>query len=136
METLVKLAFTIAAGTRAATSFGDHARGFAITVVGIVCVGILVAASIGCAAASLWIFAIPYVGSAGAPLCMAAVFLAGGFAVLAYIRHVRRGPRLTQPSKVTPETVLADAVRLLGDNKGATLMTAFVAGLAAGSDKR
>jgi hypothetical protein len=136
MDALIRSAIMAATGRGATTSVGDCARRLVVAILGAVAVGVLVAASVGCAAAALWIFTTPRLGPVGAPLVVACTLLALGIAVLTLTsRSVRRG-RIPPPPGATPDVVLADAMRLFKNDKGAALMAALVAGLAAGSDKR
>src|SRR5271155_596168 len=65
---------------------------------------ILVTASVACGLASLWIWEVPRLGPAGAPLAVAGILLIGGLAALALIRHAMRDQR--GPSR-SPELLLA-----------------------------
>jgi hypothetical protein len=125
MEALLR-----AIAATAQPSVGDHLRRLAVASLGAIAVGILLTASAGCAAASLWIVTIPLLGPAGAPLAVAAALLASGLAALFLTTRRRRRYRVRRSSSADP--ILADAMRLFRDHKGAGLMAALVAGLAAG----
>jgi hypothetical protein len=101
------------------------------------CAGLAVVvtpAVLGCAAAGLWIFMLPYVGSVGAPLVVAAalaVVVLGLAAAAAFIlRHGRPDPDAVPASHV----LLSEAAHLFGENKVAALLAAVVAGMAVSAD--
>ena len=90
----------------------------------------------GCAVAALWLYAIPHVGAAGAPLVAAGgllVFCAVLMVVARGVLHYRRRASRSMPA---PGSLLEEALRLFGENKGAMLLAALVAGLAAGNSGR
>jgi hypothetical protein len=62
METLIRSVIEVAARMGAATSIGDCARRLMAASLGAIAIGVLMVASVGCAAASLWIFSIPRLG--------------------------------------------------------------------------
>jgi hypothetical protein len=135
MDALVRCAIMAAARLAPAASIADHARRLVVASLGAVAACVLGIASIGCAAASLWIFAIPWLGPAGAPLVVAFVLLAIGFAVVMLTGRRLRRRRIPPLSNAEASLALADAMRLFKDHKGAVLITALLAGFAAGSDK-
>jgi hypothetical protein len=97
---------------------------------------ILATGSIACASAALWIWGVPSLGAAGAPLAVAAVLLAACLAVLALMRHTLRSHRTAPAAAATPAQLLAEARHLFKDHKGSVLMAALIAGLEAGRDAR
>ncbi len=94
---------------------------------------VLTPAVFGCAAAGLWMFTLPYVGPAGAPLVVAAALsiLILGLAVAArlILRHGRPGSDAV-PAPQLPQLLLSEAAHLFNENKGAALLAAVVAGMA------
>jgi hypothetical protein len=97
---------------------------------------VLLTASVGCALAALWIWDVPRLGPAGAPLPVAGILLAGCLAAIVLMRHTARLRQAPSSSNATPELLLAEAVRLLKDHKGAVLMAALIAGLMAGRSEK
>lgn len=98
----------------------------------------LATASIGCAITALWLFVLPEVGPVGAPLIAAAALLSLCLPLLAIARSVlRRRPPLPAapalPDAAVPALLIAEASRLMGENKGAALLAALLAGATAGS---
>jgi hypothetical protein len=96
----------------------------------------LVLAAFGCAATALWIAVLPALGPVGAPLVVAA-----GLSIVTLIvamigwQIVRHG-RQSSGVAVTPEFVLSEATRLFSEHKGAVLLAALVAGMAAANGSR
>jgi hypothetical protein len=90
----------------------------------------------GCAAAALWLFAIPHVGAAGAPLVAAGGLLVFCVVLMAVARGVLRYRRRAPSSTAAPELPLGEVLRFFSENKGAVLLAALVAGLAAGNSGR
>jgi len=93
-------------------------------------------AALGCAAAALWIVALPSLSSVGAALAVAAalsiltVILA--MAVWLIMRRGARRPRIG----TAPLLLQSDATRLFSEHKGALLLAAVVAGMAAANRSR
>jgi hypothetical protein len=103
------------------------------------CIGLaaaLLLAALGCAAAALWNFALPSLGPVGAPLVAAAALSTATLilAVAAWLimHHSRRRPSTT----MTSQLLLCEATRLFNEHKGAVLLAAVVAGMAAANDGR
>ena len=96
----------------------------------------LVLAAFGCAATALWIAVLPALGPVGAPLVVAA-----GLSIVTLIvamigwQIVRHG-RQRSGVAVTPEFLLSEATRLFSEHKGAVLLAALVAGMAAANGSR
>lgn len=97
---------------------------------------VLMLAALGCAACALWIVALPSLGPVGAPLVAAAglslVTLILGMTGWRIVRQGRQRPAIT----VAPEFLLSEATRLFSEHKGAVLLAALVAGMAAASGGR
>ena len=119
-----------------AADMAAFARRLTITALAAALAAVLVAASLGCAVAALWIFAAPRIGPAGAALCAAAVLLALGLAVLGLGLLVAKGNRRARPAAPSPDVMLAEAMKLFVNHKNAVLVAALIAGLLAGSDSR
>ena len=100
---------------------------------------VLTPAALGCAAAALWMFTLPYVGPVGAPLVVAAALsitiLGLAAAARIILRHGRRRPGAA-PAPQLPELLLSEAAHLFNENKSAALLAAVVAGMAVSSDNR
>jgi hypothetical protein len=96
----------------------------------------LVLAAFGCAATALWIAVLPALGPVGAPLVVA-VGLSIVTLILAMIgwQIVRHG-RQRSGVAVAPEILLSEATRLFSEHKGAVLLAALVAGMAAANGSR
>jgi hypothetical protein len=130
MDSLIKLA------TWAVIEYGRTSR--ATTITAALCAGlaiVLMLAALGCAVTALWLFTLPSLGSVGAPLVVAAslTVLALIFALAAwfYMRRNRRSPGAT-----TPQLLMTEAMRLFSEHKGAVLLAAVVAGMAAANGGR
>jgi hypothetical protein len=117
-----------------------NARAAAIRMaVSALCAGlaaVLMLAVLGAAAAALWIFTLPSFGPVGAPLIVAATLSAVTLILAATawltIRHGRR----KSGSTIAPQLLLSEATRLLNEHKGAVLLAAVVAGMAAANTGR
>lgn len=96
----------------------------------------LLAVSVGCTSAALWIWAVPRFGPVGAPLAVAASLLVLGLAALLLMRHLSRSRRAACRSNPPPDILLAEAMRVFKDHKGSVLLAALMAGLAAGRSER
>jgi hypothetical protein len=90
----------------------------------------------GCAAAALWLFAIPHVGAAGAPLVAAAGLLVFCVVLMVVARGILRYRRSASRSTAASGSRLEAALRLFSENKGTVLLAALVAGLVAGNSGR
>jgi hypothetical protein len=122
---------------RAGISSGQAAAGrISIGAFCGVLAGIAATAAVGCGMAALWIVVLPNLGPAGAALLLAGLlailFLALLTLTWAIVWRDRRRPHLT----VGGEEALLAMARLFGEHKGAVLLAALVAGLAAGSNGR
>lgn len=93
-------------------------------------------AAFGCAVAALWLFALPYVGPAGAALCASGLLLAGALVMAALAQSLARAaPRpAPPPPPIAADALIAEAMRVFRDHKGAVFAAALVAGLCAGND--
>lgn len=130
MGDLIELALLIAerAGGRTGRQATANVAGIAVTTVAAACCGF---AAIACALAALWLFLLPQLGPTGAPLVIAGVLVVMCGALLAVLRHeMKPGP--PPPAGIAPSVLLAEATRLLNENKAAVLMAALLAGLVAG----
>jgi hypothetical protein len=94
------------------------------------------AGAIGCLVAALWVFALPNLGPVGAALATAGALSLLSLVLIAVAftvgRRVRRGTRFSPDAQMA----LIEVSRLVKDCKGAMLLGALVAGLAAGSGPR
>ena len=97
---------------------------------------IFVFTALGCAAAALWLFALPHVGPVYAPLIVAGAFLLLALVVLAVARSRLRRKRPPPLDMAAVSALLAEADPLVKQNLTSLLLAALVAGLVAGSGKR
>jgi hypothetical protein len=136
LEGIASSAITAFVRSGAAVTIASSADRMAKAGLCAVVAGVLATASIGCALAALWIWEIPRLGAAGAPLLVAAILLVGGLATLAAMRLVMRPRPAPPPAFAAPELLLAEAMRLFRDRKGAVLLAAIIAGLMAGRSEK
>jgi hypothetical protein len=115
-----------------ASAFGHLATASLCAVVA----AILITASLGCAAAALWIWCVPHLGQAGAALVVAGFLLALALVALALMRHLLHPRRAPRRADAAPEMLVAEAIQLFKEHKISVLMAAFVAGLEAGRSER
>ena len=96
-------------------------------------------AGFACAAAAVWIFAQPSVGSLGAALITAAVLLIAclALAVTAWAA-LRSKPKavVAQAPPLSPDQLLAQGLRLFKEHKGAVLLAALLAGMVSETQSR
>jgi hypothetical protein len=138
MDALLRGTAAAFADTMSAGGIGIAAR--RITV-GAACVGLATAfatAAVGCLVTALWIFVLPEVGRVGAPLIAAAALLLLCLALLVVARSIlRQRPALPPATAVSgvalPALLIAEASRLIEENKGAALLAALLAGATAES---
>jgi hypothetical protein len=132
MSTLIRLAL-------AAAGDGPRVRRttarFACAALTRVVAGGCAVAALACGLAALWICVLPHVGAAGAAAIVAGVLLALCLALLALVRYGLK-PRPTPPVGAGVLLLLAEAARLVRDNKGPTLLAALVAGFVAGKGEK
>ncbi len=97
---------------------------------------VLMPAALGCVATALWIFTLPSLGPVGAPLVVAAtlstVVLILATAAWLIMRHSWR----RRDAATAPQLLLSEATRLFNEHKGAVLLAAIVAGMAAANGGR
>jgi hypothetical protein len=98
-------------------------------------------AAVGCAVTALWLFVLPEVGPIGAPLIAAAALLLLCLSLLAIARSVLRQRPAPPPATAVrgvalPALLIAEASRLMEENKGAALLAALLAGATAESLNR
>lgn len=136
MGSLIKLA----AWALIESGRAGNARAATIQIAALaLCVGlatILILAALGCAAAALWNFTLPSLGAVGAPLVVAAslsaMTLILATAAWLMMRYNRRRPG----AATAPQLLLSEAARLFNEHKGAVLLAAVVAGMAAANGRR
>ena len=88
-------------------------------------------AAIACALVALWLGILPQVGPVGAPLVVAGVLLFMCVVLFAVVRYELK-PRPQPAAPSVPAVLIADATRLINENKGSVLLAALLAGLAVG----
>lgn len=136
LSSLVRVAFSAYVQSsiteRIRASGGQLALAMLCAVVAII--GVL--ASIACAVSALWIFALPRLGPAGAPLVAAGVLLTFAIILLAIAR--RLSGRRQAIVSIGPDSTLivAEATDLFKKHKGSVLLAALVAGLIVGNERR
>jgi hypothetical protein len=92
--------------------------------------------ALGLLTVAFWNLLLPEIGAVWTPVVLAAAFLAlAGIAALVIVsnrqkRQVNRAPSNDMQSMIEP--MLAEARRFTRDNQGTSLVTAIVAGIAAG----
>ena len=97
---------------------------------------VLATAAIACTVAALWIYALPYVGTAGAPLVAAGALLATCLVLALAVQRLLERKRAALRSPMDPETLLAEAGRLFKEHKGSILLAALIAGAIAANGRR
>jgi hypothetical protein len=130
METLVRLAVIAASSHQAASRAGLAGRQTAIVVALALLAGLLGLAALGCAAAALWLEFLPIAGPVVAPLVVAGALLL--LALAAFVTLRRLTARAAAEAEATRSKLVAQALDLVKDHKGAALLAALLAGLAAG----
>lgn len=134
MGDVIKLALLIAeaAGRRNGRQATAHAASIAATTMAAICCGF---AAMTCALVALWLYVLPKVGPTGAPLVVGGVLVVMCLVLVALVRYELR-PRPSPPAGVTSTVLIAEATRLLKENKGPVLLAALVAGLVAGTREK
>ena len=94
--------------------------------------GLLALAAIGCVTTAIWIFAVPYLGAAGAALIAAAYLLLAGLGVIGIAAWAASKPVAANPATQTPLIMN----QLFVEQKGTLLMAALVAGMMAAESQR
>ncbi len=130
MSELLKLALALAEGVAV-----QRARPAAARICYVAFAALCAVAALACALAALWIYALPYVGAAGAPLVVAGVLLVLVLALLALRGYAGRR-RLASPEDIAATALLGEVARLVKEHKGAVLIAALFIGLLAGTDKK
>ena len=97
---------------------------------------IFAAAAIACSIAGVWIFALPYVGPAGAPLVVTGLLLVICLVLSAASWRVWSPKQEPPRPAMVPQLSIADAAVLFKNHKGAMLVAALLAGLIVGNDNR
>jgi len=135
MRDLIRLALVLA--EQGAVRHGRQAAARVGCVVAVaLTAGGCALAAVACGLAALWIYAVPHVGAAVAPLIVAGVLLGLGLVVLAVMRYAVKPHQAQAPAGVAPTVLLAETTRLLKEHKGAVLIAAVLAGLVAGMSER
>jgi hypothetical protein len=136
MERVLNL--LIAALVRSAAA--GHGRRAAWRVMSAALMAILAAAcaltALGCAVAALWLAMRPLVGPAAALLIAAGALLAVAAALLLAARRGVTGRAAPGRGAAPGADATAELARLVGEHKGVFLLSALLAGLAAGERPR
>jgi hypothetical protein len=97
---------------------------------------VLMLGALGCAVTALWIFMLPSLGPVGTPLAVAVTLSVAAVIMAAIVwlvwRYDRRKPDVT----MAPQLLLSEATRLFSEHKGAVMLAALVAGMAAANGGR
>lgn len=104
-----------------------------VAVTASVIAALAVTAALACGAAALWIGMRPLVGPIGAPLIVAAAFLALALVALASTRRALRPPATPTATPGSNAALLVEASHLVAAHKVPMLLAAVLAGVAAGS---
>jgi hypothetical protein len=141
MDALTSGAVSAFAETMSAGGVGVAARRMTIGAWCVALATVFGAASVGCAVAALWVLVLPEVGPVGAPLVAAGALLLLCLPLLVIARSVLRRrppppPAPALPDAAVPALLIAEASRLMEENKGAALLAALLAGATAGNLNR
>lgn len=141
MDVLMRGAATAIAETVSAGGAGIAARRMTAAAWCVTLATAFATAAVGCAVTALWLFVLPEVGPVGAPLIAAAALLLLCLPLLAIARSVLRqrsapAPAIAVPGVALPALLIAEASRLMEENKGAALLAALLAGATAESLNR
>jgi len=132
------LSLLIAALAQSAAA--EHGRRAAWHAVWAALVAILAAAcalaALGCAVAALWLALRPLVGPVAAWLIGAGALLAVAATLLIVVRRAVKRRGAPGPGAAPGADAIAELARLVGEHKGAFLLSALLAGLAAGERPR
>jgi hypothetical protein len=140
MQTIVARLIKLAASALMESVGGGIVRAAIFRMMpALLCIGlaaVLLLATLGCAATALWNLALPSLGPVGAPLVVAAALSTATLVLAAatclIMRHNRRGPSTV----IASQLLLREATRLVNGHKGAVLLAAVVAGMAAANGGR
>lgn len=134
MNELLKLALMFVTESRGHPRGGGNATRMTAAALCTAFAVVTITAGMACGVAALWIYLAPLIGAAGAALSAAGVFLLLS-GILMFV-----APSMFRPAEnvaVTGEPGTDEIAALLrtsfGRHKGVTLLTALVAGIAAGS---
>ncbi len=135
MDELLKLALMFVTESRSLQRGGGNASRFTAGAVCTGCAVISVISGFACAVTALWIYLVPVIGAAGAALAAAGIFLILSGVLMFVARSMFQSP--VEEAVEETEPLVDDIVGMLRDgferHKGASLLAAVVAGLAAGS---
>jgi len=133
MKILLAALARLALAQRAGAAAGRYATAAACGLLA----AVVVFAALGCAAAALWLFALPYVGPVWAPLIVAGAFLLLALVLLAVARAALRRKSAAPPLDMAAlSALLAEAEPLVKQNLMSLLLAALIAGAVAGSGRR
>jgi hypothetical protein len=136
MRSLIEVAAWALAESGAARSARIAAIRMAVAALCAGLAAVLMLAVLGAAAAALWIFTLPSLGPVGAPLVVAATLSTVTLIVAAAAWLTIRQGRRRSDSAIAPQLLLSEAMRLLNEHKGAVLLAAVVAAMAAANTGR
>jgi len=133
---LIRLVVVTLAEAGGARNLGAAAVRISAAVLCAVSIIVFATAAIGCAVAALWIFAMPYVGSFGAPLVAAGALFAVCLVLALAARRLLRRKRPASGSIFEPEALIGGVTRLFKEHKGSILLAALIAGTVAANGTR
>ena len=130
MGNLITLALLVAEGVsgRKGRQTATHVARIAVFTLAAACCGF---SAFACALVALWLYVVPQVGPAGAPLVVAGVLLVMCLVLLAVVQFGLK-PRPPPASGFAASELITEATRLLNEHKGTVLLAALLAGLVAG----
>ncbi|MFI4988563.1 MAG: hypothetical protein ACHQF3_14090 [Alphaproteobacteria bacterium] len=127
----------IAALVQSAAEHGRRAAWHAVSAALIAALAAAcVLAALGCAVAALWLAMLPLVGPLAAPLIAAAALLVVAAALFVVARRTMPGRASPRTGALPDADAIAELARLIGEHKVAFLLSAILAGLAAGERPR
>ena len=134
MDGVLRFAIDMILGRGGAAGVVAATRRTAMAALPMTVAALCAMAAFGCVVAALWLFALPYVGPAGAALCAAGLLLAGALAMALLAKSLTRPEPRPAPPPIAADALIAEAMRVFRDHKGAVFAAALVAGLCAGND--
>ncbi|MFI4988686.1 MAG: hypothetical protein ACHQF3_14745 [Alphaproteobacteria bacterium] len=127
----------IAALMQSAAEHGRRAAWHAVSAALIAAIAAAcVLAALGCAVVALWLAMLPLVGPVAAPLIAAAALLVVAAVLLVVARRIMTGRAAPRTGAGPDADATAELARLIGEHKIAFLLSALLAGLAAGERPR
>jgi hypothetical protein len=133
METLLRLAL-LAFGRAGDGDGAGSSRRTAITALAVIAAALLVAASIGCTAAALWLYGAERLGPSGGAFVGAGSLLVLSLVVIAVAAVMVHRNHRAPPTTMDFDSLSAELAKLFKDHKAVLLLAAVVAGLLLGDE--